>query len=603
MNKNIVRRLYLYAASFLGLQILLVGLRGVLSIILLRLSNPALVGKAPQFKENLRLSLALIICGLPLWAIHWWWAQRNIGSLEERQSALRRLYGYLVLLIAMLSLLFELHALFGALLVADQHPKVLPRLGPLLINLVVWCYHVHILRVDRLQVEQTGAQATLRRWYLVIIQAFSLGLAAYAAADVLDYVLQALVSPHIGSSSEVLVSVAGLLAGLVVWGPHHLWGRSLIRVATPIRRDEVGSTLRAVYAACIITVASIGALSALTSLLYEVLRHQFGSSGHFALGDHIWLIATGLIALVIWSFHRLQLLLEARENSLARIATAQRIIGYVTATIGLGALFFGFSGLLGSLLRLLFNSALIGSGWRTALSLHLALSIVALPVYSVAAGSMERKVRATPAEDQTLARRIYLYAVLLFGIVATVSALVMLVRLGLGVILGTTDLHWQDDGPRWLGYASVGGVVTILYMAFLRRASNGRSAAGSDRIVVIVANEPLGSALRTTIAGELPGITLRMLNEADVLRLPEMLVDAQTLIVSLPIALNAAVHPFLETFGGQRILLATNAPGYDVIGAKADMVLARDALRLIQSSLPVAVPPTTSFSITSTITA
>src|SRR4051812_17000233 len=106
MNTLVVRRLYFYVAAFIGLQVLAAGLRMVIAVVLERAFWPGAVTGADFNVTRLSFSVALLVVGLPLWAIHWYLIQRGQTRAEEQQSVLRRLYGYAVLLVAMLSLLF-----------------------------------------------------------------------------------------------------------------------------------------------------------------------------------------------------------------------------------------------------------------------------------------------------------------------------------------------------------------------------------------------------------------------------------------------------------------------------------------------------------------
>src|SRR5262250_931797 len=100
MAMTIVRRLYFYAAAFIGLQMLAAGARDLLGTLLERLLAPPALGPAGQSALRLSASAALLLIGLPLWAIHWWVVQRSASRAEEQRASLRRLYIYLVLLVA-----------------------------------------------------------------------------------------------------------------------------------------------------------------------------------------------------------------------------------------------------------------------------------------------------------------------------------------------------------------------------------------------------------------------------------------------------------------------------------------------------------------------
>ena len=111
MAITIVRRLYFYAAAFIGLQMLAAGARDLLGTLLDRLIAPPSLGGADQAVFRLSASAALLLIGLLLWAIHWWVVQRGAARAEEQRSSLRRLYAYLVLLVVALSALFGLRDL------------------------------------------------------------------------------------------------------------------------------------------------------------------------------------------------------------------------------------------------------------------------------------------------------------------------------------------------------------------------------------------------------------------------------------------------------------------------------------------------------------
>jgi hypothetical protein len=73
------------------------------------------IGTPELAAMRLSLSVALVLVGLPLWALHWSVVQRTARRPEEQHARLRRVYGYLVLLVAVLTVLFALRDLFAVL--------------------------------------------------------------------------------------------------------------------------------------------------------------------------------------------------------------------------------------------------------------------------------------------------------------------------------------------------------------------------------------------------------------------------------------------------------------------------------------------------------
>jgi len=127
----------------------------------------------------------------------------------------------------------------------------------------------------------------------------------------------------------------------------------LVRAPAPLRADELRSTLRQVYAALVITATAVAALGGMAALLYAVLLAGFGdATWHSVLVNQTPALATVIVAAPLWAYHRRQLANEVRMSAqAARVATAQHVIGYLMAAIGLTALFFGLGELLSTLLR------------------------------------------------------------------------------------------------------------------------------------------------------------------------------------------------------------------------------------------------------------
>jgi hypothetical protein len=591
MAITIVRRLYFYAAAFIGLQMLAAGARDLLSTLLERLLAPPALGPAEQTVLRLSASAALLLIGLPLWTVHWWVVQRGASRTEEQRSSLRRLYAYLVLLVAVLFVLFGLRDLLDALLSREGPSLVGGQLSLAIATLVVhgpiWVYHWRLVDQDRLEVEQTGAPATLRRWYMVIVQAVSLTVAVFGAVDVLHQLLQLALTTTIGSTLGIGAAVATLVAGLAIWMPHHLWARWLVQAATPLQADEARSTLRQVYTALLVAATAIAGLGGLATVLYAVLLAGLGGAEWSAiLADHTQALAVVVVAGPLWAYHRRQMAVEARVSDLpARGETAQRMFGYLMAAVGLGALFFGLGGLLSTLLRMVLAPDVLGTGWREPLSFYLALSLVALPVYGLTSQVIERRVRSSPAEERALSRRIYLYAALLFGIVATVIAAVVLVRLLLGALLGTAEPDFLAEAGRWAGYALVGAAIAVAHALLLLRGGAAQRETGIGTTIAVVADEPLRRALLAALARELPGATVRSVGIADA-ELAATLDGADVVIARLADALDGPLADPVRTFGGRRMLLAGPVPGYEVIGVRRhEDALVREAVQNLRSAL------------------
>ena len=526
-----------------------------------------------------------MLVGLPLWALHWWLAQRAAHAPDEQRARLRRLYAYLTLGVAAVACLIGLSALLGGLagglLWNGADTRAAGSIATLLVYGAIWLYHGRVFAADRATAERAGGAATLRRWYLAAMLGISLFALALAAIGVVRELLLA-ARPALGASPGLGMQAGELLAALLIWLPHQRWWRRLPREATPLRADELRSTLRQVYLALAVTITAVAALGGLAGLLYRVLLAAFGGAGWATLiGDQADAIAIALVSAPLWLFHRAELAAEARLSDMpARPAMARRLIGYVMAAIGLVALFFGLGGLLGTLMRIVAAPQTFGLGWREPLSMEAALALVAQPVYAATAQATERLARGAAAEERALARRIYLYAALLFGIGASVTALVQLLRLALGAALGaaTPDLAAELGG--WAGYTLIGAALLAYYAWLARRAGRAKSTLGAGMTVAVLAAEPLRAALLAAIAHELPGAIVRA-PDADA-----ALAAAGTdlLVVALSEALEGPSAAALRAFPGRRLLLALPAPGDDLVGARAAEAVVRDAARAVRAA-------------------
>jgi len=501
---------------------------------------------------------------------------------DEQQSTLRRLYAYAVLLVAALGVLFALlEALSSGVrwLGGEASPAALIR--PLVaasVGGLVWLAHWRIFGADREAVEQSGANATLRRWYLALMLWVSLAIASFGAGALAHALIQRYAFGAVGSLSELSELIAAMLGGLLIWLPHERWSRRLIRSPGPLQGDELGATLRQVYAALVVTLSLVAALTGLTALLAALLRAALGAATLAgALAVETRGVAALLVALPLLAYYWEQLAATARlSRAEERVGTARRLVSYLTEAVSLAALYVGLGGLIGTLMRLGLGADTLGDGWRTPLSWYVATAMVALPTYGLVSWRSEARLRGSPEEERALARRIYLYAALLFGVVATVTAATLLIRLLVVALLGQADPGWAGEIGRLAGYAALGAMVGVGYGALLRRAGAARGEAGRGRTIVLVADGALRKALEAAFARELPGAAVAAFGEGDSPERRAALDVADTLVLTLA----AAGDPALAAFRGRRLLLATPVPGATLIGARYGYGgLAREASR------------------------
>jgi hypothetical protein len=204
----------------------------------------------------------------------------------------------------------------------------------------------------------------------------------------------------------------------------------------------------------------------------------------------------------------------------------------------------------------------------------------------MAAQATEQRARQSAAEERALARRIYLYVALLFGLIASVSTAVLLLRLVIRAVLGAADPDLPAEVGRWLGYTLIGAAIAVYHTALLRRVSAARSDLGRGLTVAILAEDSLCQLLVGACARELPGATLRVAGTTELASALLALAQADALIVPLAAVLEDPLRGAIRAFHGQRLLLASPIPGYELLGAReGEAALARRAAQALRASL------------------
>jgi hypothetical protein len=353
MATRTVRRLYIYIAAFIGLQMLVGGATQLLTLLGERLIGGAPL-TAPEFTAmRLSAGVALLVVGGLFWGGHWALARWDAGQPEGQRSALRRLYGYAALLVAAIGALF---ALTDGLTIALGGPgagrRLVELVGPLVyigVAAVVWAAHWRMLSADRAVIELSGPNATLRRWYLALTLWASLGMAVFGAGVLIHSLLQRFLFAAPGTAQQLAGPAAALVSGALLWLPHERWSRRLVRAPGPLRADEQGATLRQVYTALVITASLVAALTGLVALLAAGLRAGLGAASWAgAFREETRAAAALVVALPLLLYHREQLMTTARLSGAAgRVDTARRLISYLMAAVSLAALYMGLGGVLG----------------------------------------------------------------------------------------------------------------------------------------------------------------------------------------------------------------------------------------------------------------
>ncbi|MFQ5942295.1 MAG: DUF5671 domain-containing protein [Anaerolineales bacterium] len=151
-----VRRVYLYLVAGIGLSAVLTGLSGDVSVLIRSLEQGAF---GSGLSEELAWFTAILIAGLPVWAIPWREAQGGAAEPGEegdrkRQSVVRRIYLYFFLFVSAMTVLGSAVFLAFQILatILGEPAPSLSELGqPIAFSLIaagLWAYHWTVLRAD-----------------------------------------------------------------------------------------------------------------------------------------------------------------------------------------------------------------------------------------------------------------------------------------------------------------------------------------------------------------------------------------------------------------------------------------------------------------------
>ncbi len=347
----ILRRLYLYLVSAAGLGLLAAGaaLFGV-TILLFVFNDPS----ADSSRTQLAVFNAMTLVALPVWGVHFWFARRSaMRNPYERASAIRRLYVYWACLGGAIGALIAIAIAAGDLLrpvidtcglrgnnqpcPANPNWLATSQAGWLaIVFLAIWAFHFRIASRDRAAVGETGASATLRRWYMYVALLVGLLVMLSGASTLIELAWLKSLNSSLANFRYMGDSAGLLIAGLVVWGFH---ART---IAQNHVSDDRLSTLRALEGFVVVAVSISVALVGASQILYYGLARALGVPHPGGVGDDLLAaLAAPASQLVVygtaWFFMRRRLAQDAVAQEAERQAGIRRLYTNLVALLVVGA--------------------------------------------------------------------------------------------------------------------------------------------------------------------------------------------------------------------------------------------------------------------------
>jgi Domain of unknown function (DUF5671) len=497
----ILRRLYLYLVSAAGLGLLAAGLALLGTTVLLFVFNDP---SAQDSRTQLAGFTAMTLVALPVWGVHFWFARRfAMRDPDERASAIRRLYLYLACLAtaigAMVALAITasdvLRPLIDTCTVVGSVPAG-KGFGPqrfcsanrdwlatsqaawvALVFIAIWAFHFRIAARDRAAVGESGASATLRRWYMYVVLLVGLLVMLNGAASLIEIAWLKAVRSSLGDGFYMGDPAGFFLAGLLVWGFH---ART---IAQNHVADDRNSTLRALQGFVAVAVSIATALVGASQILYYALARSLGVDHPGGVGNDVLgaLAAPGSQVVVYglaWFLVRRRLVQDASVHEADRQAGIRRLYTNLAALVSLAAWAVGAGGLLWTLAEQA-EAPIIGvtpGGWKDPVSLWVTLLIVGAAVWVA-------HWRQAPwaGDRQSLSRRLYVWAALLASVLvilgAGVGMLTALLRQVFSAHPRLDDTSNLDFG-HYLAVIIVAAVVGAYHWRVLRADAAARPTAG-----------------------------------------------------------------------------------------------------------------------------
>ncbi len=589
-----VRRAYIYLACIASLE---AAAWAVISL----LRNLLAPGKYTAL-EDTALQIAIIAVGLPVFLVHWLWAQRLARrDPEERGAILRRLYLYgamatflgplltsaFDLLDGLLRLAFGLRPESYRTLGLSQATLIVHHLVAMAVMGLLWAYQWRVAAADAGEIPEEGRAATVRRLYVYGFSAAGLAMTALSLVYLSRWLMFQLGSEPVISRQATLIREVGRLAvGLPLWVIFWRWAQRLF--AAP-DEEERASVLRKLYLYLAVFLSVLATVTTLTVVLADglgrVLRVAGSGSGG---GDIREALSILLGAGLVWAYHAYVLRRDAAlagepttpaegARGPAAAAWVRQLYHYLVAAIGLGALLGGLAGGLTLLVRTLAGVSVV-RGVPEEAAWFIALIIAGLPVWILPWRTLQLAATAPgptgDLESRSLVRKIYLYFYLFLATMTVLGSGVYVVFRLVGLALGAGKPgNLLADVGQALAYSVLAVGIWLYHGSSLR--ADGRRTKGlqaerlsSLRVALLeTGDESLGRALLDKLRRELPGLNVQTL-DASAADAPTDLAQASLIVGPWSVALTGdELARAIAASPAPKVILLTQREGWHWAGA------------------------------------
>jgi len=587
---NTARRWYIYLVCAISLQ-------GVTWAVIALLRN--LLAGGDGGVPFIALQIATIIITLPLFLVHWLWAQRLVDhEINEREASLRGIYHYGMMAGFLGAAIANAYSLIAFVLwVAVGRPgytqsygyasstfeEILYNLIAIIVCALLWFYQRRVVADDVKSSPESTGFATMRRLYLFVFSAWGMTMTSLAVIHVIRWIMFQLSasSNTLGGGIGYLTNeVARLIVGVPLWLIFWRQAQSLFNGPS---ESEHESALRKFYLYTTVFVAVLTAVTNATGILAGLFRRVLSlpSEGDIRTPLPI-IIGMGLL----WLFHAVILKEDAgRSAESTKQGAVRRLYMYLVASVGLAAFLAGISGDLSVLIRSFSQG--FGSSLKEALAWFTAALIAGLPVWLLPWRQAQNEaVLLTPEgieARRSTPRKIYLYFYLFIATMTVLSSAVYILYRFLSLILGDRGQGNLASGvAQAIAYAIVGVGVWLYHGSALRGdgASNRSELAmrlKDIRVAIVdVGDAGVGQILLSKLQQEEPDINFDLISlpakdQKSTQAIPGQLSEAGVIVGPWFIAIEAGavssdIVRAVVNSSARKILIPIRMGGWDLAG-------------------------------------
>jgi len=482
-----IRRLYFYLVAFISIEIVLWGLVGLLRSIV----DDTISGGA----DALAQALALILVGVPIFLIHWLWAQRvSTRDEEEKTASLRAAFLYGILLGTLIPVVQNLLAFIDRSLVqaaglevdrafrAFSEQSLADNLIAILMNGIVAAYFWNVLRHEWATITDRENFSEVRCLYRYIWMLYGLLMTVYGAQQVLRYLFY-VPGDVLGELGRevVLNGFALLLVGTPVW--IYSWRVIQDSLADPA---EMGSSLRLGILYILALGGVITVITTAWTIVNTIVLIVLGDDMNFRdfmqkIGGPI---SIGIPLGAVWAYYGYWLNRHIQAvGDVVNRAAMKRLYNYILAFIGLVVSFIGVTTLLMFIIDVLMGPGIVLSdSLRENLASSISSILVGLPLWLMMWRPMQAEAFAEgdlgEHARRSVIRKFYLYLVLFASVIGGMATAVGLVYQLIRVVLnGDTGDGFANDLLNLVQLLFLFGVVVVYHLNVLR--ADGASTADS----------------------------------------------------------------------------------------------------------------------------